>query len=53
MIEDKEQKGHREGKVVKILSRNKDTLVGVFTKNQNFGAVFAKNLIVLQKQISQ
>ena len=39
IIEDKEQKGHREGKVVKILSRNKDTLVGVFTKNQNFGFV--------------
>ena len=39
IIEDKEQKGHREGKIVKILSRNKDTLVGVFTKDQNFGFV--------------
>ena len=30
---------HEEGKVIKILTRQKDTLVGTFTKNRNYGFV--------------
>ncbi len=30
---------HSEGKVIKIIKRNTDTIVGVFNKNKNFGFV--------------
>ena len=30
---------HREGKIVKVLKREKDTLVGIFQNNKNFGFV--------------
>lgn len=38
-IEVGENGHHEEGRVVKILSREKDSLVGVFTKSQNYGFV--------------
>lgn len=38
-IDTKEKSHHEEGRVVKILSREKDCLVGVFTKSQNYGFV--------------
>ena len=34
-----EKNSHEEGKVIKILLRQKDTLVGTFTKNRNYGFV--------------
>lgn len=39
IIDSKEQNHHEEGRIVKILSREKDTLVGIFTKSQNYGFV--------------
>lgn len=39
IIDSKEQNHHQEGKVIKILSRQKDSLVGTFTKSQNYGFV--------------
>lgn len=38
-IDTKEKSHHEEGRIVKILSREKDCLVGVFTKSQNYGFV--------------
>ena len=34
-----QENSHEEGRIVKILSREKDSLVGVFTKSQNYGFV--------------
>jgi len=39
LIKPQEEKHHKEGKIVKILSRKKDSLVGIFTKNENYGFV--------------
>ena len=39
MIDIKNESHHEEGKIVKILAREKDSLVGVFTKSQNYGFV--------------
>lgn len=39
LIEESQENHHEEGRVVKILSREKDSLVGVFTKSQNYGFV--------------
>ena len=39
IIDSKEQNHHEEGRIIKILSREKDTLVGLFTKSQNYGFV--------------
>lgn len=39
IVEERENSHHEEGKVVKILSREKDSVVGVFTKSQNYGFV--------------
>ena len=39
IIDSKEQNHHEEGRIIKILSREKDTLVGIFTKNDNYGFV--------------
>ena len=33
------ENNHKEGKIIKILAREKNTLVGLFTKNQNYGFV--------------
>lgn len=38
-IQGQKSKEHEEAKVIKILSREKNSTVGVFTKNQNFGFV--------------
>ena len=39
IIDKSQENSHEEGKIVKILERKKDTLVGLFTKNQNYGFV--------------
>ena len=39
IIDKADGNSHEEGKVIKILSRQKDTLVGTFTKNRNYGFV--------------
>lgn len=39
IIKDKTKDQSSEGKVVKILKHEKDTVVGIFQKNQNFGFV--------------
>jgi len=39
IIDNQEIKGHVEGRIVKILKHEKDTIVGVFTKSRNFGFV--------------
>lgn len=35
----KQDNNHEEGKIIKILSREKDSVVGIFTKSQNYGFV--------------
>jgi len=39
IIDSKDKTNHEEGRVIKILSRNKDSIVGIFTNNQNYGFV--------------
>ena len=39
IIDSKSKEEHREGKIVSITDRKKDTVVGVFTKNKDFGFV--------------
>ena len=39
IVDSKEQNHHEEGRIIKILSREKDSLVGTFTKSQNYGFV--------------
>ena len=39
LFDDEISNGHKEGKVVKILERQKDSVVGIFTKNENYGFV--------------
>ena len=37
--DNKKDSHHEEGKIVKVVSREKDSLVGLFTKSQNYGFV--------------
>ena len=39
LIEPKEDKHHEEGRIIKILSREKNSVVGAFTKSQNYAFV--------------
>jgi len=39
IIDQKDGTNHREGKVVKVLKRGKDTIVGIFEPSRNFGFV--------------
>lgn len=39
MLDSKDESNHEEGRIVKILAREKDSLVGVFTKSRNYGFV--------------
>lgn len=40
ILEEKQQNDfHQEGKVVEVLERERDTLVGIFQKSRNFGFV--------------
>ncbi len=52
-------KSHEEGKVIKVLEHEKNTLVGVFTKNENFGFVvpddrkFGTDIFISKKNINK
>lgn len=39
ILADGEKNYHKEGRILKVLKRNKDTLVGIFEKSRNFGFV--------------
>ena len=39
IISNKEDKKHKEGKIIKIIKHEKETLVGIFNKNRNFAFV--------------
>ncbi len=39
IIEDSSKNGHKEGKIIKTLTHEKDTLVGIFELSRNFGFV--------------
>lgn len=56
IIEFSKNNGHEEGKIIKTLSHEKDTLVGIFELNKSFGFVIPddKNLVqiyLFQKSI--
>ena len=59
IIDSKEQNHHEEGRIIKILSREKDTLVGIFTKSQNYGFVvpddrkFGTDIFVSKKNMGK
>ena len=56
---DKAKSYHKEGKVVKILSHEKDTIVGTFTNSKNFGFVvpdnknFGTDIFISKKNINK
>ena len=39
ITENESRKEHKEGKIIKVISHNKDKIVGVFEKSKNFGFV--------------
>ncbi|MBQ3408832.1 MAG: ribonuclease R [Clostridia bacterium] len=39
IIDEKDKANHSEGKIVKVLKRGKDTIVGIFEPSRNFGFV--------------
>ena len=59
IIDENKENNHKEGRIVKILSRKKHSLVGVFTKNQNYGFVvpddrkFGTDIYISKKNIGK
>lgn len=53
IIEEKSENKKAEGKIVEILGRQKDTIVGIFQKSKNFGFVVPDNKILVQTYLFQ
>ena len=59
LIEDSKKDSHREGRIIKIIERGKDSVVGVFESNKNFGFVipddkrFGTDIFISKKNIGK
>ncbi|MBO5349473.1 MAG: ribonuclease R [Clostridia bacterium] len=59
IIENSKKDSHREGKIIKIIARGKDTIVGVFESSRNFGFVipddkkFGSDIFISKKNIGK
>ena len=59
IIDKKVKEEHREGKIVAVTTRKKDTIVGIFTKSKDFGFVvpddrrFGTDVYISKKNIGQ
>lgn len=59
IVDSKDKNNHEEGKIIKIISREKDCLVGLFTKNENYGFVvpddrkFGTDIYISKKNIGK
>ena len=59
LLEDSKKDSHREGRIIKIIERGKDSVVGVFESNKNFGFVipddkrFGSDIFISKKNIGK
>ena len=59
LIENQKKNSHREGKIIKILEHGRDTIVGTFELNKNFGFVipddkkFGTDIFISKKNIGK
>ena len=59
LLEDSKKDSHREGRIIKIIKRGKDSVVGVFESNKNFGFVipddkrFGSDIFISKKNIGK
>ena len=59
LIEDFKKDSHREGRIIKIIKRGKDSVVGVFESSKNFGFVipddkrFGSDIFISKKNIGK
>lgn len=59
IIDEDSREGHREGRVLAITDRKRDTVVGIFTKNKDYGFVvpddrrFGTDIYISKKNIGQ